>query len=1151
MRAASRTAEEEEAFLSDIFSDSIFAELPSPDPPGKHANSNATLQPQSPLRTPSRRRKLRSTPSPKRHSSSSNNLKSFRATNEDVEQLTAGLDWDDFSDYNSSLENASPMATSMWCPEPCTRCVVISVTDESYVTHIFSCGLLILLLVLEVESTRTRCTIVLRDSWANSQVQSGDIVNVIGHFMQSQEPSSSKYKTQTISITMHDNLLIIHPDVLITPTALAAAPHCQRKPLMTALLRSSPSSPHTPSLLYGNVLHEVVQACLVQNRWDAPFIDQKVEENLQSSLGELLRVDVRVEEAKQAILERGKAVGIFGGRYIGSANAVVNNYQAERGQVDTLAITKLNDVEDDIWSPKYGLKGKLDASVQVTIHTTLTPSSQGRKSVQEPTVLSGTVPLELKTGRASALEHRAQTMLYTLLLSDRYSQPVPVGLLFYTQAEDVTLVHRARNEIRGLVIMRNEMAGWLIKRSRQNVEHAKPADEAFLPETIDDERLCSRCYALDACMLYRKAVENVEDTTSPIASIYDAKTSHLTPTHTAFFKKWESLIALEEADMLRFRKELWTLGARERAVYGRCFANMILDTTFTATRSPSSGKEGKINRHIYRFRRWDPSNSMDNLLSGHIGVGDPITVSVEPDLLALARGYVVSLSVSEVTLGLDHALDEAVITSLLRARGVSHKIVYRVDKDELASGMGRIRDNLAALFYPGGDAKRRRLIVDLEAPVFQPPHPSQFASPHLANLNSTQLAAVDKVLRAEDYALVMGMPGTGKTTVVAQLIKYLVGTGKTVLLSAYTHSAVDTILAKLHDADFGILRLGNADKVHPDAKKYLLSARLKARTVEELERQLMTPPVVATTALSLDQLRLSEAHPASVAQLNMQYRMSEDIMSLVNKVIYDGRLQCGNEVVAAQTLRLPSRSFLESLHSGCGGPEDCWLEQVLSQERRVVFLNTDQIPARESRVGDLVQNPTEAELTRQLVEVLVRSGIPKSSIGIISVYRQQIKLLTQELVHYPTVEILTADRSQGRDKDCIIVSMVRSNDSAHVGDLVKDWRRMNVAFTRARSKLIIIGSWATLQLSDILFSFLNFAAEKGWVLTLPPKAHALHTVATKPSLKRAQRSDDEIENEVTTSVPATPEKGTKKRKGAVMPGGIGILKDLRNELDSP
>jgi DNA replication ATP-dependent helicase Dna2 len=97
-----------------------------------------------------------------------------------------------------------------------------------------------------------------------------------------------------------------------------------------------------------------------------------------------------------------------------------------------------------------------------------------------------------------------------------------------------------------------------------------------------------------------------------------------------------------------------------------------------------------------------------------------------------------------------------------------------------------------------------------------------------------------------------------------------------------------------------------------------------------------------------------------------------------------------------------------------------------------VFLNTDDMPARDSRVGDLVQNDVEAELVRQLVEVLTRSGVRECALGVISVYRQQIKVLARELAHRPDVEIMTADRSQGRDKECIIVSMVRSNDERQV-----------------------------------------------------------------------------------------------------------------------
>ena len=68
----------------------------------------------------------------------------------------------------------------------------------------------------------------------------------------------------------------------------------------------------------------------------------------------------------------------------------------------------------------------------------------------------------------------------------------------------------------------------------------------------------------------------------------------------------------------------------------------------------------------------------------------------------------------------------------------------------------------------------------------------------------------------------------------------------------------------------------------------------------------------------------------------------------------------------------------------------------------------------------------------QLVEGLLKCGVMQSSIGVLTLYRQQIKLLSHLLQSYKGVEVLTADRSQGRDKDCIIISMVRSNDSRSV-----------------------------------------------------------------------------------------------------------------------
>jgi DNA replication ATP-dependent helicase Dna2 len=127
---------------------------------------------------------------------------------------------------------------------------------------------------------------------------------------------------------------------------------------------------------------------------------------------------------------------------------------------------------------------------------------------------------------------------------------------------------------------------------------------------------------------------------------------------------------------------------------------------------------------------------------------------------------------------------------------------------------------------------------------------------------------------------------------------------------------------------------------------------------------------------------------------------------------------------------------------------------------------------------------------------------------VITPYRQQIKILSAMLQDMKAIEVLTADKSQGRDKDCIIISMVRSNDlgsvsppqdatgvtdSPKIGELLRDWRRINVSFTRAKKKLIIIGSKSTLSADDrLLADFFSLIEEKQWILDLPRDAEKVH-----------------------------------------------------------
>lgn len=250
------------------------------------------------------------------------------------------------------------------------------------------------------------------------------------------------------------------------------------------------------------------------------------------------------------------------------------------------------------------------------------------------------------------------------------------------------------------------------------------------------------------------------------------------------------------------------------ADFHSCFSDM-----FISAYSNDLGKSlAKIHRHAYTFQRaarTDTQGRNGSLLSGHMAKGDPVSISIEPDLLCLQRGYIVDLTPSTITIGVTYEIDvDALLArTRLRHRTAGNKVVFRIDKDEMTSGMIRMRSNLAQLFIAdGGDEKRRRLIVDLAKPTFEDaraPKPHEYPD----NLNEDQRRAMEMVLTAKDYALILGLPGTGKTTTTAEIVKALVARGKSVLLTSYTHSAVDTILMKLANAEFGMLRLGNIDKV--------------------------------------------------------------------------------------------------------------------------------------------------------------------------------------------------------------------------------------------------------------------------------------------------------------------------------------------------
>lgn len=312
-----------------------------------------------------------------------------------------------------------------------------------------------------------------------------------------------------------------------------------------------------------------------------------------------------------------------------------------------------------------------------------------------------------------------------------------------------------------------------------------------------------------------KTFDEIENDTSPIAELYESRTMHLTKQHKEFFRHWESLISLEERNLDRFHNELWTITAEAREKYGRCYANMTIVHYQMAPKDVRSNRS-ESRRHLYTLKRKHSGEGGGSAsLLGALSRGDAINISLEPNLLALGRGFVAGITHNEVVVGIDRLITVDVINRGRPTGQASfHTLAdaaFRIDKDELSAGMTRIRDNLAQIFYRKNDSRLRSLIVDLAPPSFRVAAPRE-REVLPSTLSSSQKDAVMKVLTAQDYALVLGMPGTGKTTTIAEMIKILVSHGCRILLTSYTHSAVDTILRKLTDSDVRVLRLGQEDK---------------------------------------------------------------------------------------------------------------------------------------------------------------------------------------------------------------------------------------------------------------------------------------------------------------------------------------------------
>lgn len=203
-------------------------------------------------------------------------------------------------------------------------------------------------------------------------------------------------------------------------------------------------------------------------------------------------------------------------------------------------------------------------------------------------------------------------------------------------------------------------------------------------------------------------------------------------------------------------------------------------------------------------------------------------------------------------------------------------------------------------------------------------------------------------------------------------------------------------------------------------------------------------------------------HPEAVVLLDEQYRMNETIMGFPSQVFYQHKLKA-NASVAKQLL--------------------------FPQDAPLTFIDTAGCGFEEKQEGTSVTNPEEGNfLLKHLTAYVQELGMHFSAenfpaIAVIAPYKEQIRVLKEQLLDFEALQtfsknisINTVDSFQGQERDVVYISMVRSNAKGEIGFL-SDIRRMNVAMTRARKKLVVIGDSSTLSKLSFYTDFITYAEE--------------------------------------------------------------------------
>ncbi len=498
----------------------------------------------------------------------------------------------------------------------------------------------------------------------------------------------------------------------------------------------------------------------------------------------------------------------------------------------------------------------------------------------------------------------------------------------------------------------------------------------------------------------------------------------------------------------------------------------------------------------------DPENLSDLAEKFNIYPGQHVIISVDDEFSDQQHGLLpisgIVTFIDNQTIGIvpDAREKQEAVKQALSNENITYHIV------DLLNSRPYQRE-LDAIERLASNQERRQLVTGQKELV---EYETDITDLYTGTLNSSQQQAIERALGAEDIFCIHGPPGTGKTRTLTALIEIAVAQGKRVLATAHSNQAVDNLMAgtsTLNNVDSGSLhhtaeeqeaftmsRIGTNSKnkvitqyyqgVPPNnaqvvgattnAAAELADNKFDIVVVDEASQanqpasfipslkgaQLVLagdhkqlPPYCSIETAKEEQMHISlfeqlQNRYGSVIneQLRRQYRMNAEIADFISKEFYHGTLNHGDQ----------NRDW------------------TVSDLKPIVAFDTNS--HEQTHKGSSSKfNEFEAELVAMQVRLLQMNDLKASEIGIITPYTAQINTIknaikNERITNSRSIKIDTIDSFQGSEREAIIVSFVRSNSynaSGFLEFLEEGKRRLNVALTRAKRRLVIIGDFETLS----------------------------------------------------------------------------------------